>query len=221
MLTSRKLCNSWTIPVTACYRPAPQPGQSCCLPSPRLGGQCSTIPLAQHWMATTLVQRCLTVIREVKTKYQMQEHPRLPFPLSGLVPSATCCTLHRQQQRWRAADEHERRGPVSQMSPQSPGPALWSFLRAPGCAACRRDAANTRLGSTAAGAKRVKDKKAVVLPRIIIREHSRVRRQGIGKCYDNKETPEEGGEIFTMWDQINDLYNGCSKNSSIQMLQHL
>lgn len=68
---------------------------------------------------------------------------------------------------------------------------------APGCAVRRKDAASAGLGSTAAGAEHVEDKKAVVLPRVIIRERSGVRRQGIGKCYDNKETHEEGGEIFT------------------------
>lgn len=190
MLTSYKLCTSWTIPVTACYRPAPQPRQSCQLSSPHLGGVCSTIPLPQHRTATTLAQRCLTAIREVKPKYQMQEHPGLPFPLSLLMPCG-------QQRCWRAADEDERRGSVGQMSPQPPGSALRSSPRVPGCAVCRRDAASAGLGSTIAGAKHIEDKKAVVLPRIIIREHSGVRRQGIGKCYHNKETHEEGGEIFT------------------------
>lgn len=52
-------------------------------------------------------------------------------------------------------------------------------------------------------------------------EYRGAKRQGIGKCYDNKETHKKGGEIFTTWDQINDLYNDCSKNSNIQMLQHL
>lgn len=63
-----KLCNSWIILVTARYRPAPQPRQTCQLPSPCLGGICLTIPLAQHGMAIILAQSYLTVIRGVKTK---------------------------------------------------------------------------------------------------------------------------------------------------------
>lgn len=60
------------------------------LPAPltHLGEVHSTISLAQHWMVTTLAQRCLTVMREVKTEHQMQEHPQLPFPLSRLMPQA-------------------------------------------------------------------------------------------------------------------------------------
>lgn len=66
-----------------------------------------------------------------------------------------------------------------------------------GCAACHRDGVSRVLSSTTAGAKCIENRKTVVLPQVIIGEHSRVRCQGIGKCYDNKETHEEGGEIFT------------------------
>lgn len=78
---------------------------------------------------------------------------------------------------------------VGQIFPQPLGPALQS--------SCHRDAATVELSSTALGAKHIEDKKAAVLPQVIIRERSRVKCQGIGKCYDNKETHEEGGEIFT------------------------
>lgn len=67
-----------------------------------------------------------------------------------------------------------------------------------GCAVCHRGGVNVVLSSTTAGAKCIEDKNPAVLPQVIRREHSRVRRGDTGKCYGNKETHEEGGEIFTM-----------------------
>lgn len=172
--THFKLCNSWTILATVCYRPAPQPRQTCQLPSSCLGGVCLVIHLAQRWMATTLAQRCLTVIIEVKTKYQTWEHLQLPFLLFRLMS-----WVHpgKQLMRMREEDLLPRCLPSHQFQP----------MRA-GCAVCHRDGVSVVVSSTTAGAKCIEDKKPVVLPQVIRREHSRVRRQGTGKCYDNKET---------------------------------
>ena len=143
VLTSHKPCNRWTTSVTACWRPAPQPRQSCRLPSPHLGGVCSTSPLVQYGTATTPAQRCLTVVREAKTKLQMQEYPWLPFPLFGLVP-------RRQQRCWGAADEEERRSSAGQMPPQPLGPALRSsWLCSPPQRCSERRAWQHRRGSQA------------------------------------------------------------------------
>lgn len=77
-------------------------------------------------------------------------------------------------------------------------PSYWFQPIRAGCAVCHRDGVSVVLSRTTVGAKCIENKKTVVLPQVIIRKHSRVRHQGIGKCYDNKETHEEGGEIFTM-----------------------
>lgn len=146
-----KLCNqSWTIPVTACYRPAPQPRQTCHLPSPCLGGVCSTILLAQHWMAPTLAEGCLIVITEVKTKDQTWEHLQLPFLLFRLVSWA-----HPGEQLMRMREE----GLLPRCLP-----GHWDQPIRAGCAVCHRGGVSRVLSSTAARAKCIEDKKTCSTP---------------------------------------------------------
>lgn len=120
-----KLCNSWTILATACYRPALQPRQTCQLLSPCLGGVCLTIPLAQHWMAITHAQRCLTVIIEVKTKDQTWEHLQLPFLRFRLMP-----WVHPGKQLMRMREES--------LLPRCL-PSHWFQPFRAGCAVCHKD----------------------------------------------------------------------------------
>lgn len=116
MLTSHTALQWLDIPITACYRPSPQPRQSCRLPSPCLEGVCSTIPLPQHRMATTLVPL------QVSDTGQRGENEVSDAGASAAATSPLrACAM---SSCWQAAEEAKRRGSVAQKSPQAPGPAL-------------------------------------------------------------------------------------------------
>lgn len=153
-----KLCN---ILVAARYRPAPQPRQTCQLPSPCLGGVCLTIPLAHHWMATTLVQSCLTVITGVKPSISHGSICSCHFSSSGSCHELILVSSWWGWERWVCCPD------VSLATSSSPSELDVQSV--------------TEMGAPLQEPSTLRIKK-LVLPQVIIREHSRVRRQGTGKC---------------------------------------